>query len=821
MNRRETSRLSHPAALTPAAEEPYQIPSAPAPPSIPPPAAYDPSVHSPTLPQEPRRASVALSSTSNPIRSPSILSAAGRSMINRIGSLRSPIGNRRHSFRPVAGRYGILEDTEEPDRQHADDRDETPQNVYDLTTFDGPLGVGTAPRATPGSADLGTLDESQEHNVLATEYHQLEEANGRLTGGLGKGVTGATLLRARTVRGAGEKEAKERNEIVAIREVEPGFDMSSFDPNDDSLAESGLARNGTGFSSYGAQAQNKSYYFPPDPEKPDWKPFTMRWPWISFLIVLSLGMAGVQEYLFHVSDQRTKQPSPGGLLQFKHPKDVSYLSYFAWKYMPTMIAVTYGVLWQIVDFEVKRLEPYYQLSSKSGALASESLNMDYLNILSYFTPFKAMRYRQWAVLNSASAALLAAGAVPILQTASINMAKDPPMENGESWKYVRLHPVWSRVLTGMLIFIALLGCHLLYQLRRKSGLLSNPKGIAGIAAMANKSHILMDFTGLDLKQHRAIHERLKHRRYILHKSTIWQGEYITKSNEKAERQRKENPHPLMLRLPVGISFISSMLFLVLFFPIMMFTSANKISEGKQWLLTAIGTIIKIIWTAFECDVRMMEPFFVLSRRHASSDTLTLDYTGTIPGWLPVKALLNGHFLVAAVGVGSIMTEVFTVCVTSFSVHGKAFVPTGEAGADGPKPEKHARYDSEETFKSFWVSFSLAMGILLCLCSIAGTVYWRRRHPVLPREPSTIASILTYIHQSKMLWDFVDTETYDTAKMRKHLRTKGKRYGMGWFKGRDGEDHCGIDEEELMEDYKPGVAFFESKLNPGRDHWEHY
>lgn len=44
-------------------------------------------------------------------------------------------------------------------------------------------------------------------------------------------------------------------------------------------------------------------------------------------------------------------------------------AYFAFKFLPTIIAVSYGVLWQITDFEVKRLEAFYQLSKEGGGSA--------------------------------------------------------------------------------------------------------------------------------------------------------------------------------------------------------------------------------------------------------------------------------------------------------------------------------------------------------------------------------------------------------------------------------------------------------------------
>lgn len=546
---------------------------------------------------------------------------------------------------------------------------------------------------------------------------------------------------------------------------------------------------------------------------PNWRPFTMRRPYIVLLVLISLGLAGVQEWLYQRSVWYAHQDPPSAILEFVTPQDVTLLDFFCWKYLPTILFVSYGVLWQITDYQIKRLEPFYQLSQSTGSTAAESLNMDYLTFYNFLTPFKAARFKQWAVLYSALGTLMATTLAPTFQNASLTTTQQDHDPHGANLKtYVRIDPVWSRLLTATLVVVAAFGTLLFFKLRRKSGLLSDPSGIAGIAAMANKSHILMDFRNMDLAKHDEIHEKLKHRRYILYKSCLWQGEYIKHGTEQFEQGNVKSPHPIMLRLFTGIIFIVTMLAFLGFIPVVMFTPANIVTNKLPWLLTALATMIKLIWGALECDVRTIEPFYLLSRRHAPSSVLTLDYTAAAYGYLPIRAFLDRNYLVALVGFGSVMTDVLTVCVSSFSVNGKEFVrpggvSDGAAGAGG----------QTETFRSFWISFGVASFILLFLVTSASLVYAGRRHPFLPREPSTIASVLAFIHQSKMLYDFVDTETMDKEAMAKHLREKGKRYGLGWFRGRDGEDHCGVDEEELVSDYKHGVPYLESH-EPWRGNW---
>ncbi|KAI9885936.1 MAG: hypothetical protein M1823_002262 [Watsoniomyces obsoletus] len=800
-------------------------------------------------------------------RTSSILGRASQRLSTRFQSTRGSRRISRISSVSSPDQYGLLEEREESDistgrpnptpyrgggpgydsAQYGDEDDAFELVGFDLSTFEAPIGLQRYPTTRPSPAVARVIEE-QMQSTLAAEYDQLE-AQGQLTGGLGSGMVGATLhinpnmnatmlgssqsipykpttpglSRGESIRDVGRREARERGEMVVINEVVPGVDIG-FIGADEDVVDPTLERTQTGarFGSTGGQKQT-------NPEMPNWKPVSMRWPYLIFLILLSLSMAAVQEFLFQLSVYRRKHNE--GIIQFIKPKELSMAIFFCWKYLPTIIAVSYGVLWQIIDYEVKRLEPYYQLSRHEGALAAESLNRNYLTGYAILAPFTALRYRQWAVMYSSVIYLIAGPLVPVLQNASMIITPKQEQRKANQLKFLEFHPVWSRLLTACLLINAILGCLLLRQLRRKSGLLSDPKGIAGIAAMANKSHILMDFRDLDTATEAAIHNRLKHRRYNLHKSTLWQGEYLSVGDSSVEEKTARSPQPIMLRLVAGIPYIAFMLAFMGFIPLVMFQKkVNVLVKEVPFLLTAIASVVRVIWTTLDSDVRMMEPFYILSRRNAPSSVLTLDYRGTIPGWLPIKAFLSGHYLVSLVGLGAVMAEVLTVCVSSLGVRGDIFFPGAmtnnnsnntNPGGGSPAPgQDDDRSNSEETFKSVWVSFTLVMGILTWLCLSAILVYHRRRHKFLPREPGTIASVLAFIHQSKMLWDFVDTEKMNSRQMTVHLKKLGKRYGLGWSKGRDGNDHCGVDEEPLTTNYKFNSSFKDA-VKPWSNTWDRY
>jgi uncharacterized membrane protein len=133
-----------------------------------------------------------------------------------------------------------------------------------------------------------------------------------------------------------------------------------------------------------------------------------------------------------------------------------------------------------------------------------------------------------------------------------------------------------------------------------------------------------------------------------------------------------------------------------------------------------------------------------------------------------------------------------------------------------------RANTDQTFRSFWTSFILSILIICFLVSVGCIVYLHRSHKFMPRQVGTMASVLSFIHQSKMLVNFVDTEKLDSKQMTDHLEKLGKTYALGWFQGRDGDDHCGIDEEPILAPYRYGVDWTKARVQGHTiGTWEHY
>jgi hypothetical protein len=719
---------------------------------------------------------------------------------------------------------------------------------------------------------LGPRTQADEAFIKAL---QEQEAHGKLTGGLGVGirtditVTESALLaassspvserplsrtfsrvarplsRTETVQRLGQSEANKRGEVIEV--VLDGVSDSKVDislvaghkhedEHDDTETEDPAPFSVSIMkqSTFPAWKATTAVFYP----QPNWKPFSMRWPYLLSLIVLSLGGAAGAELLYRSSAQTP-------LVTFRSPSEIPTAEYFAVKFLPMIVAVSYGVLWQITNFDVMRLEPFYQLSKEGGALAAESFNVDYLTQFNLFRPFRALHYRHHAVAVSSVASLLANTLVPTLGAASLVLSpdRDTRLQFPHAEKHILIHHVWARLLTVTFSLIACLACVLFYQLQtRRSGLLADVKGIAGLAAMATVSHILMDFKDMDVATHEDIHHKLKSRRYVLRNSSLAPSEDCSSSSSPSTKEDKNegnsnglsaNPQPLMLRPLGAIPLLFSILLFTALLPTVLFTPATVLTDRAPWAVTALAVLIKLSWGALETDVRLMEPYYILSRRHAPASVLCLDYKADPFGWLVLKAGVNKHWVVFCVGLGTVVSEVLTVLVTSLAtVEGRVFIKMMQGededgvgrGIGQQQQQQQQRQQEEgsinagqETVPSFWVSLALAMVILIYMGVVVGIVFLRRgsgistssserRAAFLPRQPNTIASVLAYIHQSKMLYDFVGTAKLSHAEMVRRLEGLGKTYGLGWFQGRDGQSHCGVDEEELLSGYKVGYDY---------------
>ncbi|KAI0144789.1 hypothetical protein BJ166DRAFT_629399 [Pestalotiopsis sp. NC0098] len=126
-------------------------------------------------------------------------------------------------------------------------------------------------------------------------------------------------------------------------------------------------------------------------EEPHWKPWAIRSPVIIFFIIASISLVVVIEVLVQ------KSQASGALAPSRSVDEISNSAQLASLYLPTAISVLYGFLFSCIDLDVKRMQPWVELSKSGGASAENSLLLDYDFDFLPFVPVRAARRRHWSV----------------------------------------------------------------------------------------------------------------------------------------------------------------------------------------------------------------------------------------------------------------------------------------------------------------------------------------------------------------------------------------------------------------------------------------
>ena len=175
-------------------------------------------------------------------------------------------------------------------------------------------------------------------------------------------------------------------------------------------------------------------------------------------------------------------------------------NFVLWTYVPSIIAVAYGVLWMIIDADAKRLEKYRQLFADTGSMGSSSVCLNYHCFWSPLSIVQALRYRQWVVFFSSIAYVLSFIAAPNIQSYVFHWVSYSggtiPWGGQWAWQTFEVSPYWTRVLVGVLALILLCTIGIVIALETtKSGLDKDPRGFANVAELVANA-ISSDF-GLD------------------------------------------------------------------------------------------------------------------------------------------------------------------------------------------------------------------------------------------------------------------------------------------------------------------------------------
>lgn len=83
----------------------------------------------------------------------------------------------------------------------------------------------------------------------------------------------------------------------------------------------------------------------------------------------------------------------GGLSLARTADEIPDIAEFKYEFLPTILAVILSISWTWVDLDVKRIQPWLEMSREGGVKVQDSLVLDYPYDFVALVPFKAAKRR--------------------------------------------------------------------------------------------------------------------------------------------------------------------------------------------------------------------------------------------------------------------------------------------------------------------------------------------------------------------------------------------------------------------------------------------
>lgn len=525
-----------------------------------------------------------------------------------------------------------------------------------------------------------------------------------------------------------------------------------------------------------------------------------------------------------------------GLWQYD---DVGTRRYFVFQYLPQLLAM-FILLWLFaVQNALYRIIPFLMMHSERPTFTSHILHSAALFPSNYIIPdLWCFRHGERTLGLCLNIFRLCIFTVPL--HSCLYQTRYSEMEGEGIWTWIAVEPVgWTLLVLHLLLVLAL--ALLMLKLRRNpSGLRWDPRSLADILSLFQRSNVLSDFYGSEARAGDTVMTLPK--KYTLRywiagrrSSEIFHGVeesqvalhgFRHNSNEKAanshfdlESQRllkastldslQKDIHsariryrwlPWFLKDSFVVAWVVIAIVLMLAFLIISFVNhatrhgfvpkltTRKTAQGfspadflYSFVPCLIGMMLFLAWQPIDMYFRALEPFANLSSPRGSSaeDSLLLDYTACLPIEVSVKAALAGHYKVAWISFVSLLSASLPV-LSGGVFTAQYFVSTQEVRVAASMPGYYA-------LVVFVVTYSLSVLII-----------WPRRKRRLPHDVRTLGQVLSFVYESWLLndaafWQPRSKTDLVTRLLGSLTGDKGSsRYAFGVYMGRDGREHLGID-----------------------------
>lgn len=567
------------------------------------------------------------------------------------------------------------------------------------------------------------------------------------------------------------------------------------------------------------------------------------------LIVCCLLMIGVLVFCNISSAQHS------GLLDYD---GVGSSRYFLFQYLPQLLA-SFIVVWRFVlEAAIHRTLPFTALASERSSRRGGALHHMSLFPSRFILPNIALFSQGQPLLGVCFLIFwVSTFTIPLQASAFQTRLVD---RNGEAlWRWTSVQPVsWTLVALYMFLAAALLTT-LIHFNKRQTGLMWDPTSLADLITMIQRSNLLHDFDGSetlrDLRSEQSPREpRLGYWRLSNNPHDIFYT--IGVENESMPgyplpgKELKEKVPGLKYQDPAGFdvegqrplksasvgssfqanihspvvryrwtpwflletfvvawivtAFVLLVAFIVVsfvrqavrngFLPLLA-SSTNSIGFSPadflySFIPSLIGLVLFLLWQPFDMYFRALQPFSDLANPRGASaeESLLLNYTSCFPIAVSVNAAIAGHYKVAWFSFISLLS--ITLPILGGGIFTAQFFTS----------EQEVRVAAD-------MSAFYALLVFVILYAISFSLVWPTRSRHLPHDIQTLADLISFLYQSPLL----DDTAFRGPRSKPDLVTRllsgppgekiRPRYAFGMFRGRDGNEHLGIDRLERPESGK--------------------
>ncbi|KAL8746276.1 MAG: hypothetical protein Q9190_001675 [Brigantiaea leucoxantha] len=502
---------------------------------------------------------------------------------------------------------------------------------------------------------------------------------------------------------------------------------------------------------------------------------------------------------------------------------VTWKEYFTGAFLPTILAVVFSIPWRVLFAAIQEIEPFYQLARPEGALAKDSIYLDYRASVNIIATIKAGRRRHFSVMWAGLCSMIVLVLAPLASgTVFIGFVGKGRCTATSSRSVchpqLSFDPVLARTVQVILVLLALLTIFLMITVsKRRSGVFANPLCIVGIATLFQNRSLLDELRESDPDKSRSesLKKYQKGSRYRLghfrqadgttdygimrftapyfHDENLDRDLPSTNLTNSEEAYRLHKPRTIYLLHPLTIIIFSilvaSLLALIIYYNR---TAGNTGFErfmdsqsfGVTFLFTAIGVALKVYWRVLDDNLRAIHPYHVLLGASSSSSCTSKETISASPPNNPFTGLVYSFrkkaWLSTCLSCVAILTNLLIIALASIPFHaGTAYV-------------------------AYRASTYIAIGILSLMLVVLAAILWRlgaggetMRRGLEAGRDRTIGRTMSLLCGSYMLAEFSGLAKMGDKERDRLVASWGKRYGMGEVIGMDGVQRWGIDEEEFI------------------------